>query len=119
MADNFIEMQKTNISPDGEQRIFAYEMELSLSSIGNTQWILVPLRVQQITVSLIFTGGARAKVQTTTSPILTVKEGTPNSLDWPHGVINQNCSDVCVPVTALRLVKTVDSGTVEIEVRAQ
>ena len=119
MADNFIEMQKTNISPDGEQRIFAYEMELSLSSIGNTQWILIPLRVQQITVSLIFTDGARAKVQTTTTPILTVKTGTPTPLDWPHGVVNENCADVCVPVTAVRMVKTVETGTVKIEVRAQ
>ena len=120
MADNFIEMQKTNISPDGEQRIFAYELELSLSSPGKTQWLLMPLRVQQASITISFTNGGRGKIQTSTDIIRRIKENDGIiPVDWNLGVVNETIQDSVLPVTALRLVQTSETGTSKISVRAQ
>ena len=115
-------MQVAGVVPTGRDRKFAYEIQLDVESPDSSKWILIPEDVSEIAVALDLTGGARAKVQTTLSPIKVVKgeiPGTPVTQDWPNGVVSENCADVCVPVTAIRLVNEVLSGSVKIEVRAQ
>ena len=120
MADNFIEMQLANITASGEMRVFAHEMELSLSSPGNSQWIIIPLGVTQIAVTISFTDGGRGKIQTTTDIIRRVKENDGViPVDWELGVVVDTIQDSVIPVTALRLVQTSDPGSSKITVRAQ
>lgn len=119
---NWIEMQVATVRPTGRNGKFAYEIQLDIASPDSSKWILIPEDVSEIAVALEFTGGARAKVQTTLSKVDVVQEKVPGTIitqDWPNGVVNENCVDVCLPVTAIRLVNTVELGSVKIEVRAQ
>jgi hypothetical protein len=120
MADNFIEMQLANITLSGEMRVFAHEMELSLSSTGDSQWIIIPLGITQIAVTISFSSGGRGKIQTTTDIIRRIKDNDGIiPVDWSLGVVNNTIQDSVIPVTALRLVQTSETGSSKISVRAQ
>ena len=115
---NYLDMHVANVK-DGGVKAVAFEREVTLSSAGNSVWILVPDDVQQISVTVIPTSGASAKVQTTIDPIAVVKSGagiTP--VDWDAGLITETTQDVASPITAFRLVQS-GAGNTKMTARAQ
>lgn len=118
MADNFVEMQIANIKKDGEMKVFSYEMELSLSSPGNSQWIIIPVRTPLIACTIELSDGAEGKIQATTDIISKIKDNTAIGIDWDLGEVSENSQDLCEGASAVRLVQT-ESGISKITVRAQ
>ena len=118
MADNFIEMQIANISKDGEMKVFSYEMELSLSAIGNSQWIIIPVRTPLIACTLEVSNNAKGKIQATTDIISRIKDGSAVGIDWDIGESFFNAQDLCEGASAIRLVQTLPGNT-KISVRSQ
>lgn len=96
----------------------AYEIEENLIAASNSDSILIPGGIQNIAVTISFTGGATGKVQTTTDKINTVKNGSPDWVDWDIGVVGATRQDVSVPVTAIRAVQ-VTPGTMKMTARVQ
>lgn len=116
---SYIEMTEAEIKNTGSKENQAQEATLSLSSASNSDWILIPDSVQNICVTVIPGGGASAKVQTTTDPIATVKNGSGiTAIDWDAGLVSANTTDIFLPITAIRLVQS-GAGTSKITMRAQ
>jgi len=70
-------------------------------------------------VTVSFTGGATGKVQTTTDPLGTVKNGTPDPVDWSIGTVASTTQDsLNGAVTAFRAVQE-SAGTMKMTARAQ
>ena len=101
----------------GTFRSNAFELEQVLDQAENGDWIIVPDGVQSVSVTLI-PSSATAKVQTTTDNVDTVKNGSPDAVDWDYGSVTVLTSDVFWPVTALRLVQE-STGSSKLKVRAQ
>lgn len=100
----------------------AYEYEESLSEVASSDWLIIPINVKNISVALIFTGTATAKVQTTVNKLQDVIDGSAGvvAFDWTSGGVSVNTEDSLVPVTAIRLnVTAYTDGVVKILVRAQ
>jgi len=116
------EMQVVNVKSGGQGRV-AFEAECELASIANGPWILVPDEIQHIAVTFVNTDTAGGKVQTTINIVDDVKNDSGViAVDWDLGEVTEIVQDVCVPVTAIRLVQTTlggGSGTTKIFVRAQ
>lgn len=100
----------------GEQR--GWEFELTLNSPGMSDWIIIPEKINNISVTLDFSGGSSGYVQTTTNRVDTVLNGSPVAIDWPFGIINVKQSEKCKPATAIRAVQ-VNSGQLSMSVRSQ
>lgn len=100
----------------GQER--SYEQTLVLISPGNSDWIKIPERIKNVTVQLIFTGGATGKMQTTADVVNIIDTGSPNPDDWPFGTVSTNQSKVCRPVSGIRAVQET-SGTMQVNIRAQ
>ena len=113
----YINMTKANVDVGLENK-FAYEAEVSLAAVANSAWILIPRDIRNISVTLSVSGGGKGKVQHTTDPIETVKNGSPIAIDWDIGEVAVNTSDVAFPVTAIRLSQTF-AGNIKLTVRAQ
>jgi len=113
-------MQVVTVQPNSPDRVFAYEIEQSLSENGNGSWILIPEDVITIAVSISFTDGGRGKVETTTDIVSNVKNDIGVvPVDWALGVVNDTIQDSVIPVTAIRLVQTSLTGSSKLTVRAQ
>lgn len=110
-------MQVVTIPQVGRDRRFAYEYEVSLTNVGNSEWILIPEDVNGVAVALSISSGS-AKVQYTLSDVQTVIGGVPVVLDWPLGTVFADSQDACRPVTALRLVQE-SAGQTKLQLRAQ
>lgn len=115
---SWMNMQVVTTQPNSPDRTFAYEYSETISQ-GNGSWILIPEGVSLVSVQLTVSDGATGKVQDTVSQLLVVKEGSPEIEDWPIGEMDEDASDVCCPVTAIRAVNTNDTGSIKILVRAQ
>lgn len=103
----------------GEKDEYTAEKTVSLSSVANGDWILVPMGINYLSMTLIPTGGGKGKVQFTTDTLAVVKAGTAETaIDWPAGEVAVNTSDRCIPVTALRLVQTF-AGATKLTIRGQ
>ncbi len=118
MADNFIEMQLANIKQSGEMKVFAHEMELSLSAIGNSKWIIIPSGITLIACTLEVLEDSKGKLQATTDLISRIKDGTAVGIDWDIGESFFNQQDLCEGASAVRLVQTL-AGSTKITVRSQ
>jgi len=105
----------------GSHRHFAYEAEISLSGAGSSDWILVPRnnKIDTLTITLSVTNGGQGKIQTTTSLLDTVKNGTPIVIDWPSGTVTADTADTANPPTAFRLVQTNAVGETKLNARGQ
>ena len=114
----FLSMQVVTEPSVGRDRKFAYEQEVSLIGVGNSDWILIPEDVNSIAVSLLVSGGGKGKVQATTNSIADVIADNATGIDWDFGEVSVNTQDVGFPPTAIRLVQTF-AGTVSLKVRAQ
>lgn len=99
----------------GQER--SYEKEVNLNSAGNSDWIAIPERIRHISVTVSFVG-ATGKIQTTTDPVDTIRNGTPVAIDWPFGIVSTNQTNVCKPCSGIRAVQ-VGAGTMKITLRAQ
>ena len=119
-------MSKAQIGSFSQQGSVAYDYKVTITSTETTkvgEWILIPGGVQSISVTLAPQTpslGTTAKVQTTTDPTYVVQLDTTNTtaIDWDDGVVGTTVSEVCSPVTAIRLVQT-SSGTTTLSIRAQ
>lgn len=100
----------------GQERSF--EQIITLNAPGNSDWIRVPERVKFITVQIQFTGGAGGKMQTTAALVNTINTGSPDPEDWKFGIVYDNRTEVCKPVSGIRAVQ-VGSGTMEVNIRFQ
>ena len=112
------DMQVVTIPAVGRDRQFAYEQEVSLSAISNSDWIVIPEDVNSVAVTLIVAGGGKGKVQATTDSIADVVADNATGIDWDFGEVDANTQDVAMPPTAIRLVQTF-AGSVSLKVRAQ
>ena len=96
----------------------SWEAEINLSAPGNSEWVIIPEKIQKISVTVSFTSGATGKIQTTTAKVNTILNGSPVVIDWPYGVVSTNQSRVCMPVSGMRAVQ-IGSGTMKMTMRAQ
>lgn len=115
---NWIEMQVVTVNPTGRDRKFAYDIQLPLTVIGNSKWILIPEDVSVVAVQVELEISATAKVQHTLDSLADVKAGVAKGHDWDLGVVTSDSDDSCDPVTAIRLVLVSGSGAT-IKVRSQ
>ena len=113
-----VSMQVVTAPAVGRDRKFAYEQEISLDGVGDSDWILIPEDVNSVAVTLIVAGGGKGKVQATTNNIADVIADNATGVDWDFGEVDTNTQDVGFPPTAIRLVQTF-AGTVSLKVRAQ
>jgi hypothetical protein len=98
-------------------RFVSYEISVSLSAAGNSDWILVPPDIRRLSITLSVAGGGQGKVQATTDVVDTVKNGTPTAIDWDYGTVSANTQEVADPCTAVRLVQDSASGTTQLTLR--
>ena len=96
----------------------AYEKAYTLSGVGAGDWILVPVNVASLQVTVSFTAGAEGNVSVTNSIRSVIKTGTPVAVAWPYGDVAISTAKSLSPVAALRANQTV-AGTMTISVRAQ
>jgi hypothetical protein len=97
----------------------AYEYEVNLTEIGYSEWILFPSTIKYISVTVSPSYGCACKVQTTTDTYATIKTGTNiTAVDWNKGKSYSTFSDVCDPVSGIRLYQE-HAGTSTMSVRAQ
>lgn len=120
MAENWIEMQVVTVTPTGRDRKFAYEIQVDTTGIDTSKWILIPEDISSIAVTISFSSGGRGKVQATTDILSVVKANTNVvTKDWALGVVSRTTQDSVVPVTAIRLKQTSETGSSKLTVRAQ
>ena len=102
----------------GYQRDVCFQKEITLMEDGTSDWIVIPDQINDISVTISFTGGAAGKVQTTTDSLFVIKNGSPYPVDWPYGVVNYLFKDSCYPVSGMRIIQ-IGSGTMRMTMRAQ
>ena len=110
------ELQQAQIL-SGDERMPAWEIEVNLSAAGNSDWYLIPDKVDNISVTVSFTGGATGKVQTCTDKVDVIKNGTPVPVDWPFGLVAITTQKACWPPSGIRAVQ-VGAGTMKLSIRA-
>ena len=90
-----------------------------LSAPGNGAWIFIPAGAKAVVCTMSFPGGGSGKVQTTTDPVLDVKDDVAGitAADWVDGTVMVTTSNVCAPVTAIRQVNV--SGNSKLTIRVQ
>lgn len=117
-----IEMQVVNTRPgkprDGGTRLEAFEADIDLSAAGTSDYVLIPSDVNNVTVTVSFTGGAEGYIEATTDKIEKVLVGTAVWITWTQGQVSSDTQDSAYPPTALRAVQ-VGAGTMHTSVRAQ
>lgn len=125
--------EMTAIKDEGSNKTFAWQIELTLTTDGNSDWVLVPDDCMGISMSLSFddgsggaagSGSATAKVQVSGDLREQVIEDASNVVrerDWALGNITtqQTKMDWVRPVTAFRLVKTGGTGRAVLRARAR
>lgn len=113
-------LKKMNTSQTGYSigQARSWEDEINLDSPGESEWIIIPEKINIITVTISFSAGASGKVQISTDKIDTIENGIPIAVDWPFGVVSTNQSKSCRPVAGMRAVQ-VGTGTMKMTLRAQ
>lgn len=102
----------------GDEHWPSFEGEITLIAPGVSDWILIPDKIQNVSITLSFTAGASGKVQTTTDEVWTVKTGVPIAVDWPFGEVGNNRTEICNPVSGIRAVQ-IETGTMKVTLRGQ
>ncbi len=103
----FLSMQVVTEPSVGRDRKFAYEQEVSLASVGNSDWILMPEDVSSVAVTL-FVSDCEATVEATTDAIADVLDDTAEGLEWDLGRVRGSVQNRACPVTAVRMIITDD-----------
>jgi len=113
-------LKLTKAPVDGEPSELAWEGEFDLSSAGNSDPIIIPDGINKISVTLVPSGGATAKVQTSTDKVNDLEQGDSGLtwIDWYAGIVSVATQDVAEPVSGMRFVQ-VGSGAVLLKVRCQ
>ena len=87
-------MQVVNTRPgkprDGGTRLEAFEADIDLSGAGTSDFILIPSDVNNVTVTVSFTGGAEGYIEATTDKIEKVIAGTAIWVTWTQGQVNSD-----------------------------
>src|SRR6056297_3278798 len=83
----------------------AWEYKEELSSSGNGDSIIVPVNIQNISVSLK-AASAEGKVQYTMSTISEIEAGSALWHDWDSGAVTSNTDEFIKPVSAIRQVNS-------------
>lgn len=96
----------------------SWEYEINLNSPGESEWIIIPEKINTIDVTISFTGGATGKMQTSTDKVDIIENGSPVPIDWDFGIISDNRSEGCDPVAGIRAVQ-IAAGTMRVSIRAQ
>jgi len=112
----YVNMDKAPVDI-GENTKFAFEKTITLSSAGNSSWVMIPKGVQRIVVTIIPTT-ATGRVEASSDTVNEVKTGTPTAVSWDLGDVSVTTQDWCYPPTALRCVQT-GAGSVVMKIRAQ
>jgi hypothetical protein len=99
---------------------YAYEYTLTTIAASTSTWVQVPAGIKSVSVTLILTGGAKAKVQTTTDSVYRIETASASvvGVDWNYGVCSVNSQDTANAITAYRLIQTA-SGRAVLTARAQ
>jgi hypothetical protein len=121
MADTTVKMVAGPGYGEGQQKV-SWEYEETLSAVAVGKKVLIPHGVNNIAVTISFTGSALGKISTTTEKIDVVKAGTADIwIDWPTGATGTNATASLDPCTAIRVECTNagTAGTVKFTVRAQ
>jgi hypothetical protein len=95
-----------------------YEYGIDLAAPGATDWILVPMLKQNVSVMIDVAGGGEGYIEVTVD-LLSVLEDDPNNAIkkvWPQGTINSLTEAVFYHIKALRMVNT--AGTTKLRVMA-
>lgn len=100
----------------GDAKWPAWEGEIDLSAPGFSDWLLIPDKIQNVSVTITFTLGATGKVQTTTDIVSTIKTGTPLAIDWPFGVVGVDTQKACYPPSGIRIFQ-IAPGTMNFTIR--
>ena len=108
----------TRVSSVGDHDGKAWEDEVSLAAVANSDPIMIPAGITKISVCLSMSGGGKGKIQATTDKVNTVINGTPVWMDWTLGEVAVNAQDSAEPCTAIRLAQTF-AGATKLTVRAQ
>jgi hypothetical protein len=104
---------------DGGEKGFGFEMTVSLAAAGDTDSILIPDDVQNVSVTAQASGGATATIYTTTDLISTIKAaGTITWVAWATGAVTTATGGVFYPVTAIKMTQT-GAGASVLSIRAQ
>jgi len=102
----------------GDEREPAFEFEINLTTPSESDWLLIPDKIDNISVTVSFTSGATGKIQATTDKVYNVKQGIPVAEDWPLGVIGFTTQETCYPCTAIKAIQ-ITNGTMKVTVRIQ
>lgn len=95
----------------------AYEKTVSLAAGGSSDAIIIPQDVSNVSISLIYAGGATGYIGVSNDSVYTVKEGTPTWI--AQGVTaGTNILVNLAPPTSIRATQ-VAGGTMKMTVRAQ
>ena len=104
---------------DGGEKGFGFEMTVALAAAGDTDSILIPDDIQNVSVTAQASGGATATIYTTTDLVSTVKAaGTITWVPWAAGAVTTATGAVFYPVTAIKMTQ-VGAGASVLSVRAQ
>lgn len=85
------------------------------STTGEQPLVFIPGNVDQLSVTLVPTGGT-SKLQASTDSFEDIKAGTITWVDHPAGAVATVLQDSCGAVSAIRVV--VVSGTAKLTIRA-
>jgi hypothetical protein len=109
-----VEMHSNNITQGN-----SFEYTENLLSAMDSNIILIPSIVQNVSVEAEATGGATATVYETTDSILTVRTGIGITwIAWAHGAVTTAKSSSLYPPTAIKLTQT-GAGASKISIRCQ
>lgn len=114
---SIIEMQVAQILT-GTGDLRAWEYEINLDSDTEFEILLIPDKINIVTLSVSFSGGAGVKIYNSTDRISEVKLGSPVFIEWPFGTVLDNGVYACLPTSAIKI-EQIGSGTVKVSVRAQ
>lgn len=100
---------------------FAWEYRVRVSKIDTTDWVLVPVNVDRISVALVFNSVLSAYVEYTINKLDDVINGAGvTAFMWEPGLVFDSEEDYLLPKTAIRLVvPSYTAGSVTMILRAQ
>ena len=110
------DMQQAQIL-HGDERWPAFESSIEKDTFGVSEWVLIPDKVQNVSITITFTGGATGTVQTSTDKVDTIKTGVPLAISWPFGVVGVDTQKACYPPSAIRIFQ-IAAGTMAMTIRA-
>jgi len=94
----------------------AWEIEINLNAPGNSDWIIIPEKVQNISATVSFQDGGTGKIQTSTDTVYEIENDNFIAVDWPWSEISTTLQKTCKPPTAIRAVQ-INAGKMKVTFR--